>query len=103
MRRPNILDVVEAVTTVAPAHPEVSAWWYVPAGRMAAGAVEGDATIEPGRPVMLVVEPSDGAALDLSAIGAELSGQLWRMPVAVRVRKGTAEGEALYRLVTRKA
>ncbi len=102
MRRPNILDVVEAVTTVAPAHPEVSAWWYVPTGRIVAGAVGGDAPVEPGRLVELVVEPSDGVEPDLSAIGAELSGRLWRTPVAMRVRQATAEGEALYRLVTWK-
>lgn len=102
MRRPSILDVLEAVTTVAPAHPEVRAWWYVPAARIMTGAVAGEAPGEPGRPVELVVEPRDGAEPDPSAIATELSDRLWRTRVAVRVRTATAEGEALYRLISRE-
>lgn len=101
MRRPNILDVVQAVASVAPAHPEVAAWWYVPAMqvRPAAG---GPAAPAAERPVELVLEASDGAAPDLSGIGTEVSERLWGTPVAVRAHRGAAEPGPLYRLLSRK-
>lgn len=101
MRRPNILDVVQAVASVAPGHPEVAAWWYVPAmqARPAAGA---PAAGTGERPVELVLEARDGASPDLSGIGAEVSERLWGTPVAVRAHRGAEEPGPLYRLLSRK-
>jgi hypothetical protein len=100
-RRPNILDVVQAVTALAPDHPEVSAWWYVPAGGTR-DALAHAGEVEPDRPIDVVVEVDGARTPDLVGIGAQLSERLWKAPVNVRAHRGAAEGQTLYRLVTRR-
>jgi hypothetical protein len=86
MRRPTILDLVQAVIDVAPGHPEVAVWWYRRAS--AAGVV------------MVVLEARDGAASDISGISAELATRLGASAVAVRMHEGIGEAQELYRLLT---
>jgi hypothetical protein len=87
MRPPTILDVVQAVTRLAPSHPEVAVWWYA---RGATGAPGG----------LLVLEPREGAHPDTASIGSELAGSLGPGMVTVRIHRGAAEGQARYRLLT---
>jgi hypothetical protein len=88
MRPPSILDLVRAVTELAPAHPGIAVWWYARAG-------------EPGAPPMLLVlEPRDGASPDTSLIAAELRRRLGPGAAAVRLHRGAAETHGLYRLLT---
>jgi hypothetical protein len=87
MRPPTILDVVQAVTRLAPAHPEVAVWWFAPA-----------ATGAPG--LMLVLEAREGALPDTASIGSELAARFGPGTVTVRVHRGVAEGQARYRLLT---
>jgi hypothetical protein len=88
MRRPTILDLVQAVIEVAPSHPEVAVWWYRRAS--AVGVL----------PVMVVLETRNGAAPDLTSIGAELATRLGGSAVAVRMHEGPGETQELYRLLT---
>jgi hypothetical protein len=88
MRPPNILDLVHVVTELAPAHPEVAVWWYARAGE--AGAP----------PMLLVLEPRDGARPDASLIEAELARRLGPAAATVRPHRGAGETRALYRLLT---
>jgi len=91
MRQPSILDLVRAVTEVAPAHPEVAVWWYTRAA-------------EPGAPPMVVVlEGREGARPDAARIGAELAERLGPGGAAVRLHGGAGETHALYRLLTAPA
>jgi hypothetical protein len=87
MRPPTILDVVQAVTRLAPSHPEVAVWWYAPA-----------ATGAPG--LLLVLESREGALPDAASIGSELAGRFGPGMVTVRTHRGAAEGQARYRLLT---
>jgi hypothetical protein len=87
MRPPTILDVVQAVTRLAPSHPEVAVWWYA---RGITGAP----------PVLLVLEPRDGALPDTASIASELAARFGPETVTVRMHGGAAEGQARYRLLT---
>jgi hypothetical protein len=88
MRAPTILDIVHAVTEVAPSHPEVVVWWYARADE--AGAP----------PALLVLEARDGVYPDTASIGSELAGRLGPGAVAVRRHSGADEAQAHYRLLT---
>jgi hypothetical protein len=85
MRLPTILDVVQAVTEVAPSHPELAVWWYERAG---------------GWPVRLVLQARGGSTPDMVSIGSELTGRLGAGAVAIRMHGGAGETQVLYRLVT---
>jgi hypothetical protein len=85
MRTPNILDIVQAVTEVAPSHPELAVWWYERTG---------------GAGARLVLEARKGASPDTAHIGSELAGRLGTGAVAVRMHRGAGETQALYRLLT---
>ena len=91
MRTPSILDIVQAVTEVAPSHPELAVWWYERTG----GA---DGAGAP--PVVLVLEARKGASPDTAHIGSELAGRLGPGAVAIRMHRGAGETQALYRLLT---
>jgi len=97
MPRLQILDLLKAVSSVAPAYSEVAVWWYLPPG---AGQVTGE--IE-GVPAEVVVEATDGANPDLDAIRSQLIGRLGGRPVTVRTHGGPSERFHLYRLLTRRA
>jgi hypothetical protein len=88
MRRPTILDLVQAVIEVAPSHPEVAVWWYRRASAVG------------GLPVMVVLETRDGSAPDLTSIGSELATRLGASAVAVRMHEGAGDAHDLYRLLT---
>jgi hypothetical protein len=88
MRRPTILDLVQAVIEVAPSHPEVAVWWYR------------RASAEGVLPVMVVLETRDGAVPDITGIGSDLASRLGSSAVAVRMHGGAGEAQELYRLLT---
>jgi hypothetical protein len=88
MRTPTILDVVQAVTGVAPSHPEVAIWWY------------GRAEMAGAPPLLLVLEARDGARPDTERIGLELARRLGPAAIAIRMHRGAGEAQALYRLLT---
>lgn len=88
MRRPSILDLVQAVIEVAPSHPEVAVWWYARASGVG------------GQPVMIVLETRDGAVPDSTSIGSQLARRLGPSAVAVRMHGGASEAQGLYRLLT---
>jgi hypothetical protein len=91
MRPASILDLVQAVSEIAPAHPDVAVWWYT---RVA----------EPNTPPMqLVLQPRDGIGPDCGRIGAELAARIGAGLVTVRLHRGPMESRALYRLLTRPA
>ena len=102
MRQPSILDVVHGVKRVAPAHPDVSAWWYTPPQRLRlAGDLpgSGSATL----PIEVVVEgfePALTAEIACAQIATELSAELSGIPVAVRMHRGEREERPLFRIVS---
>lgn len=90
-RTPTILDVIRAVTEVAPFYPEVAVWWYV------------RASTEPGngaRAVQVVLEVRDSIPPDVARIGRELGQRLGGAMVSARLHRGAAETAALYRVLT---
>lgn len=100
MRQPKILDVVRAVTAVAPAHPEVRVWWYSPPVRFhLRGEAEGSSN---GAALEIFLELGPEARIDFEAIAAELSARLWGNPVSVQVHGGRVEGKQLFRILTRE-
>ena len=98
MRRPRILDVLKAVTTVAVDFPHVTVWWYAPAAtqRMQHG-------MPPGfeRAPCEVVVDTDAAPVDTDRLGQELIRELAGYPVQVRLFEGDTRG--LFRLLSRRA
>jgi hypothetical protein len=95
MPRPPILDLLKAVTTVAPAHREVAVWWYVPPG-----SDPGSASGTPP-PAELVLQTDHDTATDLESIRSRLAGLLGDSGVVVRSHRGQAEPNHLYRLLSR--
>ena len=100
MPRLQILDLLKAVSSVAPAYREVAVWWYLPPGADQAAADRADSYPVPAE---VVVEPAAGARLDLEAIRRRLIGQLGGRPIVVRPHGGPSERFHLYRLLTRRA
>jgi hypothetical protein len=88
MRPPSILDLVQAVSELAPAHPEVAAWWYTRVADLGSP------------PMVVVIESIDGSEADCAAIGTELQRRLRPDAVAVRPHRAAAEAATLYRLLT---
>jgi hypothetical protein len=88
MRPPTILDIVQAVTDVAPSHPQVAVWWY------------GRAEMTGAAPVLVVLEARDGARPDTERIGSELARRLGPAAIAIRTHRGAGEAQTLYRLLT---
>jgi hypothetical protein len=101
MRRPSILDVVRAVTSTAPGHPEIESWWYAPPQRLRIG---GDVAM-PGQTfaIELVVEPEQGARVDRDRIAAEVAGFLRGASVTVRDYRGPSDDRHLFRLLRRRS
>ena len=97
MARLQILDLLNAVTTVAPVHDDIAVWWYRPPG----GSSTSD-MIPDTQPAEVVVEPIGGAVPDLEAIRVRLAAQLGGRSVTVRPHGGTAERFHLYRLLSRR-
>ena len=97
MARLQILDLLNAVTSVAPAHDDIAVWWYRPPG----GSSTSD-MIPDTQPAEVVVEPIGGAVPDLEAIRVRLAVQLGGRSVTVRPHGGTAERFHLYRLLSRR-
>lgn len=91
MRAPTILDIVRAVTEVAPSHPEVAVWWYVRASTEAGNGA---------RAVQVVLEARDGIPLDVERIGPELGQRLGGATVSAHLHRGAAEAAPLYRILT---
>ncbi|MBI2402597.1 MAG: hypothetical protein HYV20_07655 [Gemmatimonadetes bacterium] len=92
MRRPSILDVVRAVTVVAPRHPQVITWWYRPVSPFRLQGEPGTPA-EPAPAVEVVVMLRDGRATNWDAVASELSGHLAGAAVRVRAHRGAeAEG-----------
>ena len=95
MRRPNILDVVQAITEVAPAHPHVTTWWYAPNPEL---MVRGDRFED--RALEIVVETAAAGEAYLGGVASEISGQLSGQPVTVRMHRGSQEEKKLFRMLT---
>ena len=101
MKQPSILDVVHGVKVVAPAHPEVKAWWYTPPQRLRlAGELPG---LEAALTLEVVVEPAGGDAVACDAIAKELSRALDGAVVGVRTHRGEREERPLFRVISRAA
>ena len=98
MARLQILDLLNAVSTVAQAHDDVAVWWYRPPG----GSSNSD-MMPDTQPAEVVVEPIPGAAPDLQTIQVRLASQLGGRRVTVRPHGGQSEGFHLYRLLSRRA
>lgn len=96
MRRPNILDVVRAVTEVAPAHPEVTVWWFAPDSEL---AVRSDRSREPT--LEIVVETATTEP-NLEGVASKLSDRLSGTPVTVRTHRGREEDKRLFRMLTNR-
>jgi hypothetical protein len=96
MPRPPILDLLKAVSTVAPAHSEVAVWWYVPP------APDPASVSSRPPPAELVLETDRDGSADLDAIRTRLAGLLGTAGVVVRPHRGAAEPNHLYRLLSRK-
>ncbi len=99
MKQPSILDVIQGVKTVAPAHPEVDVWWYAPPVRLRLG---GELPRSAGAPasIELVVE---GAGMTCARIAQDLSRALSDADVTVRVHVGEKEERQLFRILSRDA
>ena len=87
--------------SVAPAHPEVTAWWYTPPQRLRlAGDLPsaGPAAIS----IEVVVESAGPTDVPCAQIAKELSTALSGVSVAVRMHRGEAEERPLFRIVSQR-
>jgi hypothetical protein len=98
VRQPSILDVVNGVKRVLPAHPEVSAWWYTPPQRLRlAGDLPGAASAPLS--IEVVVEAAVPEQVPCAKIAKELS-EVLRIEVRVRTHRGDREERPLFRIVS---
>ncbi len=95
MRPTNILDVLEAVTTVAPSYPYVAAWWYAPVDDLEPSG----RSKRQARSCEVVIE-GHGDEPDLEGLAQDLSAQLSGRPVRVRLHRGDREGRQLFRMLS---
>ncbi len=86
-QRSNVLDVVRAVTEVAPDHPGVLVWWYVP-------RLLEDPKIE------LLVEVGPDNHEDLMAIARAVEARLPAATVTVAPHGGSNETRRLFRVLS---
>jgi hypothetical protein len=104
MRHPSILDVIHAVKQVAPAHPEVRAWWYTPPQRLRLSGelplVRDEERATDRIEVVLQGDSLDAAVLD--PIASELSRAMAGEPVGVRMYGGAGETRPLFRIASRR-
>lgn len=97
MRRPNILDVVAAVSEVAPSYPRVTVWWYAPEPELpVTGGEKGRARLE------IVVETAASAPSDLEVMASDIADRLDWEEVSVRAHRGGGEDKRLFRLLTNR-
>lgn len=99
MRPPSILDVVGAVTVVAPAYPQITTWWYSPATRFRLRG-ERNGTWQARAPLEIAVDLNGDRSPDFDGIAAALAGCLGGVPVAVRAHRGSDEQIRLVRVLT---
>lgn len=99
MRRPSILDVVQAVTAVAPSHPKVRAWWYAPPTRFHLRGARSD---DSAHRIEVVIEPRAPGRPDPDSIAADLSVQLGGTPASVREHRGAGEERRLFRVLQQR-
>ena len=102
MRLPTILDLLAAVSRIAPSHPAVRAWWLAPHARL---PLRGEATREATsvRTVELVLERAPGvtgAAPDCRRIERELAELLPRTVVTARAVDAGGAPSGLMRLLS---
>jgi len=99
-RAPRILDVIRAVIEVAPAYPDVIAWWYAPPKRL---DVAGNIPDGPSRAgdLEIVVQRAPAGPPDRVSIARDLSVALPFSNVSVRAYRGPNEERALFRLFSR--
>jgi hypothetical protein len=101
VRQPSILDVVHAVKSVAPAHPEVAAWWYTPPQRLRlAGDLPGSAGASLSLEVVVEGTPAALAEAPCAQIARELSAALSGVTVTTRTHRGDREERPLFRIVS---
>jgi hypothetical protein len=101
MRHAAILDVLRAIKDVSGIHPEIATWWYAPARRLRLSGERGRGRGEAPE-IEIVVEPPLDGTVDCDRLAAELRGQLPGDSVAVRLHRGTAEQQRLFRLKSRE-
>jgi hypothetical protein len=100
MRSPRILDVIRAAKEVAPAHPDVVAWWYAPPNRLdVTGATPHGAAV--AAEVELVVQSAPQGSPDRARIAQDLAVALRFAKVSVRTYRGANEQRSLFRLISR--
>ena len=99
MRHAAILDVLRAIKDVSGIHPEIATWWYAPARRLRLSGERGRGLRE-ALEIEIVVEP-DGT-VDCDRVALELRHQLPGDSIAVRLHRGTAEEQRLFRLMSRE-
>ena len=99
MRHAAILDVLRAIKDVSGIHPEIGTWWYAPAKRLRLSGERGRGRGE-FLEIEIVIEPLDGT-VDCDRVAAELGSQLPGDSVLVRLHRGTAEEQRLFRLKSR--
>jgi hypothetical protein len=102
MRPPTVLDIVQAVTEVAPSHPEVAVWWYTRAGEPRVGEArvgEARANETGASLVQIVLEARGGTQPDTAHIRSALAERLGTATLSVRLHRGGEEA-ALYRVLT---
>ena len=102
MRLPTILDLLAAVSRIAPSHPAVRAWWLAPHARL---PLRGEVTREVTsvRTVELVLERAAGVrdtGPDCRRIERELADLLPRTVVTARAVDAGSVPPGLMRLVS---
>ncbi len=99
MRHPSILDVVRAVTAVAPRYPQVITWWYRPASRFRLQGESGTAA-EPTPRIEVLVTLSNASQIDEETVASELSRLLAGAAVRVAERRGAGLEGRLVRVLS---
>lgn len=99
MRHAAILDVLRAIKDVSGIHPEIGTWWYAPARRL---RLSGERGSWEALEIEIVIEPPLDGTVDCDRVAAELGSQLPGDSVVVRLHRGTAEQQRLFRLMSRE-
>lgn len=93
---PNILDILQAVKTVAPSAPHIEVWWLASRSRLHVSAHG------PERPAVdFVVDGTPHASDVADDVIARLSRALGGASVTLRFSRSASDTRAMFRLLTR--
>ena len=94
----NILDILQAIKSIAPKAPDIDVWWLGSRSRLRVRADQQESQV-----IDFVVEGRPLTAEALNELSVSLSRLLGGIQVSVRLARSPADTRSFFRLLTRRS